>query len=604
MNFPELRNTVVAMDIETKEEKDISKFGSGAHRHYIEGEDSYILGVAVSAYDKDWYFPACTAGLFDWLKEVAEHNLIVMHNSFYDMSWLWYEGIRPKKAADTMGLVRMLHEDRQPKKGYSKPYSLDACGHDFLGVNKNEEELVQWCAERKLKGKPQTHLHLMPTDLVGRYAKKDTRITLDLYNKLIPEIEKQDLFYIWDIECRLLPVLWATNNRGIRIDEEWREEASGMLGREVEELKSWLYKTAGMEFNTNSGNQKKVVFDKLNLPYSKTEKGNPSFKAEEMLPYGVEPNMDYLPHVLVVHNKLQKLKRDFVDRLGDFIVAGRIHPTMNPYGTKTGRPSANNPNIFQIPKRGRGKEICRKLFLPEVGEEWVSCDVASEEYRIFAHYASGTGSDAYREKYNTISEYDMHTTNKDLVNRLMGEELCDRPKAKTIGLGVLFGMGEKKMATNLGLGEAKGLRLVRGFHKANPSFKHTAKRAQRWAEKHGFMRTLAKRRRRFPRGEGAYKALNFLTQGNSADFAKIIIVELYEQGVFEHLSMLLWLYDEWDFSCKKENFRYLSPLFELANTVLPLNVKMEIGFEVGDSWGTIKEKDFNEFKRNVVCGVA
>ena len=351
-------------------------------------------------------------------------------------------------------------------------------------------------------------------------------------------------------------------------------------------LKDWLYKEAGEEFNTNSGKQKKVIFDRLKLPYTKTDKGNPSFKAEEMLPYGVEPDMEYLPHVLVVHNKLEKLKRDFVDRLADFMVRGRIHPTMNPYGTKTGRPSANNPNVFQIPKRGRGKEICRKLFLPEEGEVWVSCDVASEEYRIFAHYASGEGSDNYREKYNTIPGYDMHTENAKLAG-------CDRPKAKTIGLGVLFGMGAHKMASNLGLGEQKGMDVVKKFHRANPSFSHTAKRAQKWAEQYGFMRTLAKRRRRFPHGEGAYKALNFLTQGNSADYAKIIIVELAERGVFKDgVTMLLWLYDEWDFSVKEEETYKLAPLFELANTALPLNVKMEIGFEVGPSWGLIEEKEF------------
>ena len=596
MVYPNLKEEIVAIDIETKESLDISKYGSGAHRHYLDGEDSYILGIAVSVGKDDYYFPACQE-LIDWLVYIQDNNLFLMHNSFYDMSWLWYEGFRPQTSADTMGLVRMLHEDRMQ-------YNLDSCAKDFLRVRKGEAELVAWCKENGLKGKPQTHLHQMPVELVAKYAKMDTRITLDLYNKLIPQIEQQELEYIWGIECRLLPILWEMNHQGIRVDEGWRQQASIELGKEVDELSTWLYEKAGRVFNTGSGKQKKEVFDKLGLSYkvnpptanvlkkNSAAVGNPSFKGEDMLPYGIEPDMEYFPHVLVVHNKLQKLKRDFVDRLSDFMVQGRIHPTINPYGTKTGRPSANNPNVFQIPKRGRGKEICRRLFLPEIGEVWVSSDVASEEYRIFAHYASGPGSDDYREKYNTIPDYDMHTTNMELVNRLMGEELCDRPKAKTIGLGVLFGMGKTKMASNLGLGERKGLRLVNGFHSANPSFMHTAKRAQKWAEQYGYMRTLAKRRRRFPHGEGAYKALNFLTQGNSADYAKIIIVELKERGVLDHMSLLLWVYDSFEFSVKENNLKELAPLFELANTVLPLKVKMELGFEVGKSWGSIKKEEF------------
>lgn len=578
MTYPNLKNEIVAIDIETKEELDISKYGSGAHRHYLDGEDSYILGIAVSVGQEDYYFEACQE-LFDWLIYIQDSNLFIMHNSFYDMSWLWYEGFRPKTSADTMGLVRMLYEDRLK-------YSLDSCGRDFLKIRKGEDKLEAWCKENGHRGKPQTFLHLMPVELVAEYAKKDTRITLDLYNKLIPQIEQQELGYIWGIECKLLPILWRVNHKGIRVDEKQRQIASEELREEIDVLKLWLYNESGGEFNTGSGKQKKEVFDRLGLPYGKTDKGNPSFRSEDMLPYGVEPDMGYFPHVLVAHNKLEKLKRDFVDRLSDFMVKGRIHPTMNPYGTKTGRPSANNPNIFQIPKRGRGKEICRQLFLPEEGEVWVSSDVASEEYRIFAHYASGPGSDNYREKYNTIPGYDMHTENAKLAG-------CDRTKAKTIGLGVLFGMGMNKMASNLGVGEAEGMRIVKKFHQVNPSFSHTSKRCQVWAEQHGFMRTLSKRRRRFPRGEGAYKALNFLTQGNSADYAKIIIVELEERGVFDNgVTLLLWLYDSFEFSCKREETYKIAPLFELANTALPLNVKMELGFEVGPSWGKIKEEEF------------
>jgi len=593
MNFPNLTEKVLAIDIETKEDKELSKFGPGSHRHYLEGEDSYILGVAISDSKQDFYFPA-SKELFDWLSEIKYQYLFIGHNILYDLSWLYYENFRPDRVADTMGLVKLLAEDRQPRKGFAKPYSLDACASDYLGFRKNEEEIDQWCRDQGLKGKSQKWLWKMPFELVSRYAKIDTRLTYDLYMKLIPQLKIQSLEKIWEIEKELLPILAATHHKGLRIDDKRRHEASEALGLEVQKLKDWLYREAGQEFNTGSGKQKTTIFDKLNIPYKTnppTKKmleedpkatGNPSFKGEDLLPFGVDPNMEYFPHVLVIHNKLQKLKRDFVDRMEDFMVCGRIHSMVNPYGTKTGRPSASTPNIFQIPKRGRGKEICRVLFLPEEGEEWASMDYASEEYRVFAHYAVGRGSDRYRTNYNNEGDvkYDMHIEN----GRLAG---VDRAKAKTIGLGVLFGMGAAKMATNLGEGEKKGLAIVKKFHEVNPSFKATSKLVESKAKSRGYIFTLLGRRRRFPRGEGAYRGLNFLTQGNSADLAKLTIVEANRRGLLDKIGFRVWLYDEFNFSVKPENRKYVEEFKRIGETAIKFRVKMYLDLEYGKNWSCI-----------------
>jgi hypothetical protein len=102
---------ILAIDIETHEDKDISKYGPGSHRHYLDGEDSYILGIAMSDGKKDWYFPA-SPSMLSWLRDIQNDYLFVGHNILYDLSWLYYEGFRPQHVADTMGLVKLLHEDR------------------------------------------------------------------------------------------------------------------------------------------------------------------------------------------------------------------------------------------------------------------------------------------------------------------------------------------------------------------------------------------------------------------------------------------------------------------------------------------------------------
>lgn len=585
--FPDLGDYAIAIDIETKEEKDIKKYGPGSHRHYLEGEDSYILGVAISDSTSDYYFPA-SKELFDWLREIQQQHLWIGHKILYDYSWLNYEGFWPLKSADTMTLVRLLDEDRL------QGYSLDSCATDFLGAQKNEWEITQFCKDHGLRGKPQKWLWKMPFEMVAKYAKIDTRLTYKLYQKLIHHIERQNLEKVWEVETELIPILAENHHRGIRIDDSRRQEASESLQAEIQSLKTWMIAKAKKDFNPNSGKQLKPIFDDLGLTYKTnppTEKmlkknpkakGNPSFKGEDLLPYGVEPNMKYFPHVLIIHNKLHKLQRDFVDRLEDFMVCGRIHPMVNPAGTKTGRPSASTPNIFQIPKRGRGKEICRVLFLPEEGEEWVSMDYASEEFRVFAHYAVGKGSDRYREKYNTEDDFDMHLENAEIAG--LGKD--GRPKAKTIGLGVMFGMGAPKMAMNLGEGEEKGRRILKKFHKHNPSFKETSDLVKNVAEQRGYIHTILGRRRRLNR-KTSYKGLNFLTQANSADLAKLTIVEANRRGLLDKLNFLLFLYDEYDLSCKPENRKYVEEFKELGETAIKFKVKMVLDVEYGENWACL-----------------
>jgi DNA polymerase-1 len=528
--------------------------------------------VALSDSKNDYYFPAGKE-LFDWLRSIQEHHIWIGHNILYDMSWLWYEGFHPENMADTFGLVRLLDETRMK-------YSLDSCAKDFLGAEKNEDEIQAWCDERGLRGSPQKYLADMPFELVERYAKVDTRLTYRLYDRLITSIDHEELDKVWEVEYRLLPILADAHHRGIRVDEKRRQEASAALDKEIAELKAWMVEKAGKDFNTGSGKQLAPIFDSLGLEYKYTDKGNPSFKGEDLLPFGVDPDMDHFPHVLVTHNKLLKLKRDFVDRMEDFMVGGRVRPMINPYGTKTGRPTSQTPNIFQIPKRGRGKEICRVLFIPEEGEEWASMDYSSEEYRVFAHYAVGEGSDRYRENYNTNRDYDMHIENGKLAG-------VTRNKAKTIGLGVLFGMGAEKMAASLGEGRERGLSIVKKFHSVNPAFRATSQLVEKVAKRRGYIKTLLGRRRRLD-ADSAYRGLNFLTQGNSADLAKLTIVEAKKQGLLEKVNFLLWLYDEYDLSVAPENRKYVEEFKKIGETAIKFKVPMYLDLEYGPSWGEVK----------------
>jgi DNA polymerase-1 len=162
-----------------------------------------------------------------------------------------------------------------------------------------------------------------------------------------------------------------------------------------------------------------------------------------------------------------------------------------------------------------------------------------------------------------------------------------RNKAKTIGLGVLFGMGAEKMAASLGEGRERGLSIVKKFHSVNPAFRATSQLVEKVAKRRGYIKTLLGRRRRLD-ADSAYRGLNFLTQGNSADLAKLTIVEAKKQGLLEKVNFLLWLYDEYDLSVAPENRKYVEEFKKIGETAIKFKVPMYLDLEYGPSWGEVK----------------
>jgi DNA polymerase-1 len=173
----------------------------------------------------------------------------------------------------------------------------------------------------------------------------------------------------------------------------------------------------------------------------------------------------------------------------------------------------------------------------------------------------------------------LHTENAALAG-------VDRTKAKTIGLGVLFGMGKNKMASNLGVDHAEGLRIVDRFHEHNPSFRATAHLVESRAKSRGWIHTIMGRRRRLDY-DSAYRGLNFLTQGGSADLAKKAIVDAHKAGIWEKMSLLLFLYDEYDISIAPENREYLAVFKQIAETAIKFRVPMKLDVATGPNWGKV-----------------
>jgi DNA polymerase I-like protein with 3'-5' exonuclease and polymerase domains len=306
--------------------------------------------------------------------------------------------------------------------------------------------------------------------------------------------------------------------------------------------------------------------------------------------------------------EINKSHSTFIDSILKHEHNGRIHAEIRQLkgesgGTVTGRLSMSNPNLQQVPARNKKiGTLIRSLFLPEEGELWCSADFSQQEPRILTHYAdlskyqgADTIADAYRE-----SDADFHQEVANMVD-------IDRSTAKTIGLGIMYGMGKGKLADELGVNTDEAAEILSKFNTYAPFVRELADSVMRSATQKGYIKTLLGRRCHFDMWEPlrygtgrpmkyneaiheyngeikrafVYKALNKLIQGSAADMTKKAMVDCYKAGYMP----LLQVHDELVFSVgSKEDIAGIVKTMEEAVLLsIPNKVDAEIGVNWGDS---------------------
>ena len=233
-NFPDLsKYDEIAIDLETKD-PDLMKMGSGS----VVGKGD-VTGIAVAVPGWSGYYPIAHEGggnmdksvIVDYIKEVCEDESIqkVFHNAQYDIGWLSTLGIEVRGYIhDTMIAAALLNENR-----YS--FTLNSMVAEYLGEFKNESLLKAKAEELGLD--PKADMYKMHASFVGEYAEADARLTWRLHERFITEIEKEDLTKVYDIECRLIRVIFNMTKRGVRVD---MEKAFGLKKKLLNKEKQYL----------------------------------------------------------------------------------------------------------------------------------------------------------------------------------------------------------------------------------------------------------------------------------------------------------------------------------------------------------------------------
>lgn len=546
----------VAVDIETRDPQ-LKELGSGVRR------DGYITGVSFAIEDGPCaYLPVRHEGggnldeaaVFRYLRDQAKafKGDLVTANGQYDLDYLAerdviYRGVRFHR--DVQIAEPLLNE-------LEFTYSLEAITAR-RGMPGKDESMLR-AAASALGIDPKADMWRLHSKFVGAYAEQDARALLPLLRRQETQLEKEKLWRVYDLECRLLPVLVKMRRRGVRIDFDQLDRIEAWSIREEEEALKELHRLTGIRLTREDTTKKAAllpVVQQIGVPIPETPTGQPSLTRAFL--DGLHGPIGGLINRA---RKFNKLRGTFVEGRRRHAIGDRIHCTFNQLrsekpgseddgGARYGRLSCSDPNLQQEPARDPeiGPEW-RKVYVPDEGGQWACLDYSQQEPRWAVHFAEALKEPGAEEAGNRYRE-DPTTDNHDMMATIINPDWPsiedpklkkqERDAAKQIFLGLCYGKGPLKLAIDLGLpikpapippwleerrkiqnGRDLGnIEMWEGpdgitywnvagdeaqavldlFHKRCPWLKGTADRCQDYAAEHGYVRTILGRKCRFPK---------------------------------------------------------------------------------------------------------
>jgi DNA polymerase I-like protein with 3'-5' exonuclease and polymerase domains len=617
--LPDLRgDNPVAVDTETKDMGLQQERGPG----WVFGW-GHVCGVSVACRDFKAYYPInhpdteCrdADSVVEWLDTLFDSGTpIVFHNGSYDLGWLRWMGLRrfPRVLHDTHAMAVLDDENR-------RSYSLDNIAKSLGLPGKNKALLEEAAAAYGCRKKSEigNFIWRMPGRYVGPYAEDDAAQTLEVFKLLSPKLQQAGTWDAYKLEADLIPTFVRMRERGIRVSTDTAEETQGRLRQLRTEGLAELSSKVGYRLDTNvllSPDALDPIFaaEGIKVPKTpKTDKG--SYKSAWLKQQG-----HWLPTAIQRLRTLDQMAEKF---LGIYILGyqhrGRIHADIHQLrdsdedggfsGTRSFRLSYSDPPLQQMPAREEElAPLIRGCFLAEERQRWCALDYSQQEPRFAVHFSAECGiigADEAVAYYMNNDDADFHQMVADMAG-------IPRKVAKIINLGLMYGMGLKKLAASLNMPMDQAKELITLYHAKVPWVKGLTDLCSRRANDRGFIRLIDGARchfdtwepawrdadmewsnslpleaahefwpgKRLKRG-GTHKAMNRLIQGSSARQTKMAILECDRAGFLP----LIQMHDELDFSFDQETQGQRA--LEIMRDVMPLRVPMKVDMAWGTTWG-------------------
>jgi DNA polymerase I-like protein with 3'-5' exonuclease and polymerase domains len=548
-------------------------------------------------------------------------NIVVAHNAQYDNGYLCQahgntDWLKDKILIDTVILAKLYNNTEADFKILGAGYSLEYLAKKYLKLNKTTGTLGDIVLKHKLinvkdpttklsKTKADNYakshmkqLYELEPEVVQEYCKQDVNLCHQLYEFYKLHIPHEQIIFFSDLLKVMIKARW----RGAKVNPEALYDIKQKLHKQRDVILEQLKLESGNpDFNPLSTADVAQVLLKTMKDLPTTPKGNVSIVSSWL-----EEQEHPICRQIVKYRVLEKLSRDFCDNILEMQsilpekYKGNIYPTFNILGAETGRMSCSGPNMQQIPNAKKHKELgalIRGAYIPSPGKLWASLDFAAQEPRLQVHYASlvgAEGADLLVQEYNKNPELDLHQIVSDMTG-------VSRNEAKTINLGLAYGMGITKLAASLNLSVPQAKILLDNFHTRLPYLKELDEKCKESLKRKGYIQTIGGRKLRLDKSvviDGKeksfeYKALNKLIQGSSADQIMMCLIELDKKG----FTVISSIHDE--INLEVNNLEEALLAKEIMENVLKLRVPVVAELSLGTSWGNavkVTKENMNEMR--------
>lgn len=569
---------------------------------YPFGEDR-LFSVAIATKDKAWYFnfqDYPNADIFfkpEYILDTApikilgnQDRLWIGHNLKFDLKFLKKFGLFLQGSlVDTKSFARVFENQHAF-------YSLDACSERHLDERK-DSSVLEWLdknhAYRKRldvirqKTVKDYQFYLAPFDLISKYAMKDTWLTYKLYEFFS---EKQGGYPQFELEAT--KILWAMEERGVLLDQEYVDDKIGVLEKSLGELYYKFKELTGHDY-TDSEKSLAPILESLGVVLPLTEKGNRSI-SDEALEGSSLAEVNVIREIRGLEKTLNtyfKGYKFFADR------NSVVHPDFDSQGTRTGRLSCRDPNLQNIPKEDVWG--VRNSFVPRPGFYFVSIDYNQMEFRLMLDYANE------QKLIDMINQgHDPHQATADITG-------LSRKAAKTLNFGLLYGMGVAKLAKALGVTEKEAYEFKATYFAKLPMVQRVINLAKKRMQDVGYIRTIGDRLLTVDDMRFSYKAINYLIQGGCADIMKKAMssvfqkLEMYPQDIRPY--MLLQIHDELVFEVPKHlaSFSMVEDIKRRMESAYVAKNNMSLTCSLSYSLKSLGEltecKSFEDFRSQVLA---
>lgn len=520
------------------------------------------------------------------LKPVLENPEVkkIAQNAKFDYSILANYGIKVNGIAfDTMLESYVLNSTER--------HDMDSMANRYLN-----HKTITYDELTKVDKKKVT-IDAIEVEKTTQYAAEDADITLQLHEKLWPELEKdQELTKLFtDIEMPLAIVLAEMERTGVLVDAKQLNDYSIELTKQLMEIEAQLQSLAGEKFNPASPKQiQAILFDKHNLPVlKKTPKGDPS-TSEEVL--SELANEYELPRMILFYRGLAKLKNTYTDKLPLMIspIDQRIHTNYNQIGTITGRLSSNDPNLQNIPVRNEEGRRIRQAFIAPKGCKIISADYSQIELRIMAHLSQD------ESLLNAFAhDKDIHrVTAGEILGKAESEVTNEeRRRAKAVNFGLIYGMSAFGLSKQINIPRKEAQFYIDRYFERYPGVQQYMEQTRQLAAEQGYVETLSGRRLYLPKirstngieKRGAERAaINAPMQGTAADIIKTAMIKMSEwvkNQSTDNIKMVMQVHDELVFEIKDAFVeQYCTEIKKIMENCYQLSVPLKVDVGIGNNW--------------------